>query len=86
MKQKDIALIAIIVVVSAILSLFASKALFSNSKTASIKAEKVAPITAEFSQPDPKYFNSKSIDPTKTITIQQNTNTDPFNGTANAQN
>lgn len=86
MKQKDIALILIIVFISAIVSVFASKAIFSSGTAKSQQAEVVAPITADFPKPDPNYFNSKSIDPTKTITIQQNTNTDPFNGTANAQN
>jgi hypothetical protein len=86
MKQKDFALIAVIVFVSAIISLFASKALFGAPKAANKEAEVVAPITANFPTPDSKYFNSQSIDPTKTITIQQNTNTDPFNGAASPSN
>jgi hypothetical protein len=80
MKQKDIALIAVVVFISAIVSLFVSKAVFGNPTAANKQAEVVSPITADFSKPDPQYFNSRSIDPTKTITIQQSTTTDPFNG------
>jgi hypothetical protein len=82
MKQKDIALIVVIVFISAIVSLFVSKAIFGHPATTDTQAEVVAPISADFPKPDVKYFNSQSIDPTKTITIQQNTTTDPFSGTA----
>ncbi len=82
MKQKDLALIIIIVFISAIVSLFASKALFGHPATADKQAEMVSPITADFPKPNDKYFNTQSIDPTKTITIQQNSTADPFSGTA----
>jgi hypothetical protein len=81
MKQKDIALILIIAFVSAIISLFASKAIFGSPSAANKQAEVVAPITADFQEPNPVYFNKQSIDPTKTITIQQNSTTDPFSST-----
>ena len=83
MKQKDIILIAIIVIVSAVISLFASKALFGSPKAANKQAEVVSPITADFPEPDTRYFNNQSIDPTKSITVQQNANANPFNGTGN---
>lgn len=82
MKQKDFALIAVIVFISAIVSLFASKALFNDNKASSKEAEKVTAITSDFPAPDNRYFNTDSIDPTKTITIQQNDNTNPFSGTS----
>ena len=82
MKQKDIALIAVIIFVSAIISLFASKALFGNTKAASKEVEIVSPITADFPKPDSRYFNDQSIDPAAPITIQQNANNTPFNGAA----
>ena len=86
MKQKDIALIVVIVFISAVVSLFASKALFGSPTAANKQAEVVAPITADFPQPDAKYFNVQSIDPTKTITIQQNSTTDPFNTSSGSSN
>lgn len=78
MKQKDIALIAIIVFFSAIFSYFISNAIFASPKNRQQQVEVVQPITADFPAPDSKYFNSNAIDPTQTITIGQNQNTDPF--------
>lgn len=86
MKQKDIALIAIIVFISAALSFFVSKSLFSNNKPENKQAEVISVITADFPAPDSKYFNAQSVDPTKSITIQQNANTDPFNAVTKTSN
>jgi hypothetical protein len=80
MKQKDIALIGIVVIVSAFISLFASKSLIASPKNRQQQVEVVQPITADFPKPDEHYFNRQAFDPTKQITIGQNTNTDPFNG------
>ncbi len=82
MKRKDIALIIVIVFISAILSLFVSKAIFATPKNRHQEVEVVQPITADFPQPDKRYFNSSSFDPTKLITIGQNANPDPFSGNA----
>ncbi|HSX36512.1 MAG TPA: hypothetical protein VLG13_00085 [Patescibacteria group bacterium] len=79
MKQKDIALIAVVVVASAILSIVASKFIFAPPKNRQQPVEVVQPISSDFQIPDSRYFNSKSIDPTKLITIGgDNTNPDPF--------
>lgn len=83
MKQKDIALILVIVIISAIVSFLLSGKIFSDSKPGTQTAETILPITSDFPRPDSKYFNSQSIDPTKTITIGQNTNADPFNSPTN---
>ncbi len=80
MKQKDIAVIVVIVFMSAIFSYFLTSALFG-SKIGQETAEKVQPISANFPEPDTHYFNSNSYDPTKIITIGKNSNTDPFSGT-----
>lgn len=79
MKQKDIALIAIIVFVSAVLSFVISRILFAPPQNRQAKVEVVQPITADFPQPDSRYFNKNSIDPTKLITIGDNPNPSPFN-------
>jgi hypothetical protein len=79
MKQKDIALIVVIVLVSAVISLFISKALFGSPKQRQQTAEIVQPITAEFPKPDSRYFNSQAFDPTKVITIGEENNPNPFN-------
>jgi hypothetical protein len=82
MKQKDIALIAIIIVVSAVVSLFVSKAIIVPAKNRQQQVDVVQPITANFPSPDKQYFNSNSLDPTQLITIGQNANPNPFSGTS----
>jgi len=78
MKQKDIALILIIIFMSAIFSLVISNFVFgSNKKT--LTADVVTAITPEFNEPDKKYFNDQSIDPTQIIRIGDNANQQPFN-------
>jgi hypothetical protein len=78
MKQKDIALIVVIVFFSAVVSLFISKAIFASPKNRQQEVEVVQPITADFPDPDTRYFNEHSFDPTQQINIGQGTNPDPF--------
>lgn len=78
MKQKDLALIIVIAFIGAVASLFISKQLFVTPKNREQQVEVVQPISADFEKPDKAYFNSSSIDPTKVITIGQNTNSNPF--------
>jgi len=83
MKQKDLVLILVIVFISAIISLFVSKAIFVSPKTRNQQVEVVQPITTSFPAPDTHYYNSSAFDPTQPITIGQNANPDPFSGTGN---
>ena len=78
MKQKDILLIAAVVLISGTFSLLLSKFLFTIPKNRQAKVEVVQPISADFSQPDTRYFNSNSVDPTRNITIGDSQNTQPF--------
>lgn len=78
MKQKDIALIAIIVFVSGFLSFFVSRYLLVPSSQRTAQVEVVEPIVADFVEPDPRYFNDKSINPTQTIEIGGSGNKTPF--------
>lgn len=78
MKQKDIALIIVVVFISAVISILVSKLVFAKPANRQQKVEIVQPISADFPQPDSHYFNSTSFDPTKTITIGTNLNPDPF--------
>ncbi len=82
MKQKDIALIVIIGVISAVLSIVISKTLFSAQTAKNTKVEVVQTITDNFPEPDKAYFNSNAFDPTRQITIGETANTDPFKGTS----
>lgn len=79
MKQKDIALIIIVVFFSAIFSYFISNAVFASPDNRQEKVEIITPISSEFNTPDTRFFNEGSIDPTQTITIGENANPDPFN-------
>jgi len=78
MKQKDIALIIIVVFFSAVLSYFISNALFVTPKDRQQAVEVVQPITSDFPKPDERFFNDQAFDPTQTIIIGENANTDPF--------
>jgi hypothetical protein len=82
-KQKDLFLIAIVVIVSGAASFVLSKYLFSTPKNRQEKVEVVQPISADFPKPDSKYFNSNSVDPTKNITIGDSQNSKPFNSNGN---
>lgn len=78
MKQKDIAVIVVVVFVSAVLSYFLSNALFASPDNLQTEVEVVEPITADFPEPDKRYFNDNSINPTQTITIGDGQNQQPF--------
>ncbi len=82
MKQKDILLIVVVAIVSAVLAIVLSNVLIASPKKRQQQVEVVAPITPEFNTPDPKYFNSNSIDPTQLIQIGSNSNQQPFNQTS----
>jgi hypothetical protein len=82
MRQKDIAVIVAVVICSAILSVVASKLLFSKPQNRQIEVEVVHPISADFPEPDKRYFNANSLDPTQAIQIGNSNNPDPFRGPA----
>ncbi|HSX32240.1 MAG TPA: hypothetical protein VLF43_03190 [Candidatus Saccharimonadales bacterium] len=79
MKQKDIALIIIMVFVSAVVALTLSKFVFAKPADRQQTAEKVDAITADFPQPPSKYFNNGSVNPTQQIEIGNSSNPNPFN-------
>ena len=80
MKQKDIALIMIIVFISGVISLVVSKTVFTSPKNRQQQVEVVQPISSDFAAPDTQYFNSQANDPTQLIHIGNSSNPDPFNG------
>lgn len=78
MKQKDIAVIIIVVFVSGVISFFVSGKVFVASGRQQ-KVVTVDKISSDFAQPDSKYFNNNSIDPTQLIHIGTGSNPNPFN-------
>ncbi len=77
MKQKDVALIIVIVFVGGIMSFFISNKFISSPKH-DLKAAKIEPITSEFTEPSSAYYNKDSINPTQLIRINDNKNEKPF--------
>lgn len=80
MKQKDVAMIIVIAFISAVVSFVVSNKLFVTPSNRAQQVEVVDPIQANFQNPDKKYFNASSIDPTQTSTIGNGSNDNPFNG------
>jgi hypothetical protein len=78
MKQKDVAIVVVVGIVSAVFALVLSNMIFGSPSQKEQKAEVVDAITAEFIAPDDRYFNPDSIDPTQQITIGDDTNKAPF--------
>jgi len=80
MKQKDVALIIVIVAISGVVSFLASGWIFAKPADRQQKAEVVDVITSDFPLPDTKYFNPNSVDPTQLIQIGDSNNPNPFSG------
>ena len=78
-KQKDIALILIMVFVSAVVAILVSKFVFAKPADREQTAEIVDVISPDFAQPPSKYFNSDSVNPTQQIEIGNSSNPNPFN-------
>jgi hypothetical protein len=78
MKQKDVALIILIAGISATVSYFMSTKLFVTPANRQQKVEVVDKISADFGQPDPRYFNKDSIDATPTTQLGPGSNQNPF--------
>lgn len=80
MKSKDLVIIILVATVSAIFSFVISGFLFNSSESRQEQVEVVEAINSEFIEPNTKYFNKDSINPTRTITVQEQNNKKPFDG------
>ena len=78
MKQKDLALIILIVGSSGIVSFTVSHFLFATPQNRQQNVAVVDQITPQFATPNPQFFNSQSIDPTQLIEVQNSNNSNPF--------
>ena len=74
MKKNDIAIIVGVAIVAGIFSYAVASFIFGDDKQYKLDAPEVQAITADFQSPDKKYFNKESLDLTKDITVQINTN------------
>ena len=78
MKQKDLAILIGVVMISAIISFVASSKIITTPANREQQVEQVPSISTAFPKADPTYFNTKAIDPTKIIQIGNNSNSAPF--------
>ncbi len=78
MKQKDIALIVVIMFIAGIISYIVSGMIFGKPADRKTQVEVVEPISAEFPKVDERYFNKDSIDSTQLIQIGDQNNQKPF--------
>jgi hypothetical protein len=79
MKQKDIGLIIVVVIVSGVFSIVLTRAIITSPKNRQETVPIVQAITSDFQEPSDKYFNTKSVDPTRLIKIGDSSNKKPFN-------
>lgn len=77
-RRKDLALIIVVAIFAAVLSIIVSKVFITSGKQRNLKAETAQPISANFQTPDPAVFNNQAIDPTKLIQIGDSNNSQPF--------
>jgi hypothetical protein len=82
MKQKDLAVLIIVIAISVAISFFVSKLVFSTPADRSESVDVVPSISSSFPTPSSQYFNSSAIDPTQLIKIGNSNNTSPFNASA----
>jgi hypothetical protein len=78
MKQKDLLTVVAVIIFSAIVSIVASNYIFAKPSNRQQQVETVGVINSTFTQPNPVYFNSGSIDPTQTLQVKLNNTTQPF--------
>lgn len=79
MKQKDLGLLFVIGFISAVISIVLSRLLITPPKNRAATVTIVEKIDSNFPDPDKKYFNEQSFNPTRIIHIGDNTNQKPFN-------
>lgn len=79
MKQNDIAQILVVGVFALILAMVLSNVVFSPSSKKTQKKDIISAINSDFKEPDKRFFNDKSVNPTQTIRIGENANNQPFN-------
>lgn len=78
MKQKDVALLILVVFISGMISYFVANIFISSPKNRATQVEVVEAISSDFKQPDSQFFNSQSVNPTKLIQIGDSSNQTPF--------
>lgn len=80
MKKKDIAIIFVVSVVSAVISIIISGLLITPSEGRSQSVEVAPAIQAELNSVDKFYFNIEANNPAQDIQVGQDPTSNPFAG------
>jgi len=80
MKKSDIAILALIVTLTLVITFLIVKAVFGEAKNGTTKVEKADAISSAVVQPPAKAFNHDAINPTVVIQIGNQANQQPFTG------
>jgi hypothetical protein len=78
MKKSDLALLALIVSLTLVVSFLVVKAVFGEAKNDTTKVEKADSISSTVVLPSPSIFNHDAINPTVVIQIGNSGNQQPF--------
>jgi len=78
MKSKDIFTFILVAVVSGVLSIVISNMLITGNTDKEQTVEVIEPIVSDFQRPPVEYYNSDSVNPTQTIEIGSETQSQPF--------
>lgn len=78
MKKQDIALIILIVAISALTAYLVGRAVVGDPQQQSVQVQTVDAISTTVEEPDPRIFNEKAINPTVEINIGDSSNRHPF--------
>jgi hypothetical protein len=86
MKRQDVATLAVVAFVSAIIAFIITSLVFTTPKNRSSKVPSLNTVTTSFPdiKNDPSYkafLNSNALDPTQPVQIGTTQNNTPFNGT-----
>ena len=78
MKQNDIALLILLVIISAFGSVLIGNQFIRPSKNKTESVEVVEKLDPQFPAPDPTVFNDTALNPTREITIGNSTSPQPI--------
>lgn len=80
MKSKDFSVIAVVAIVSGVISIFISGALFSTPDDRKESVEVAPAIQAGLELPSKEYYNELSVNPARDVEIGHDPNSNPFDG------
>ncbi|MEO5499204.1 MAG: hypothetical protein ABIR46_01760 [Candidatus Saccharimonadales bacterium] len=72
MKKNEIAILVLIIGLTALIGYFVGKSLLGGSQLKPVQVESARALTSDVTKPDSTVFNAQGINPTMTITISPN--------------